>query len=70
VCGVELLFLFFLLGFRFNEDSIRKMYNEKKRFYYSKLKKTNYKDKTTVLKDGTGPRDSIKYCYGGGQQRK
>jgi hypothetical protein len=70
VCGVELLFLFFLLGFRFNEDSTRKIYNKKRRFYYSKLKKTNHKDKTTVLKDRTGPRDSIKYRYGGGQQGK
>jgi hypothetical protein len=54
------------LGFRFNEDSTRKMYNEKRRFYYSKLKKTNHKDKTTVLKDGIGPGDSTKYRYSGG----
>jgi hypothetical protein len=60
VCGIKSLFLFFLLDFRFNKDFIRKIHNEKKRFYYSKLKKTNYKDKTTVLKDGTGPRDSTK----------
>jgi hypothetical protein len=46
------------------------MYNKKRRFYYSKLKKTNYKDKITILKDRIGPRDSTKYCYDGGQQGK
>jgi hypothetical protein len=65
-CGIKSLFLFFLLDFRFNEDSIKKIYNKKRRFYYSKLKKTNYKDKTTILKDRIGPRDSIKYRYSSG----
>jgi hypothetical protein len=63
VCSVELLFLFFLLGFRFNKDSIKKIYNKKRRFYYSKLKKTNYKDKITISKDGIGLKDSTKYCH-------
>jgi hypothetical protein len=46
------------------------MHNEKRRFHYSKLKKTNHKDKTTILKDGIGPRDSIKYRHDSGQQGK
>jgi hypothetical protein len=46
------------------------MHNKKRRFHYSKLKKTNHKDKTTVLKDGIDPRDSIKYRHDSGQQRK
>jgi hypothetical protein len=46
------------------------MHNEKRRFHYSKLKKTNHKDKTTVPKDGTGPGDSTKYRHDGGQQGK
>jgi hypothetical protein len=70
VYSIKSLFLFFLLGFRFNKDSIRKIHNEKRRFYYSKLKKTNHKDKTTIPKDGTDLRDSIKYHHGGGQQEK
>jgi hypothetical protein len=70
VCGVKSLFLFFPLGFRFNKDSIRKMHNKKKRFHYSKLKKTNHKDKTTVPKDRTGPGDSTKYRHSSRQQGK
>jgi hypothetical protein len=46
------------------------MYNEKRRFHYSKLKKTNHKDKTTVPKDRIGPRNSTKYRHSGGQQGK